>query len=104
MSLMARSRKDGAAEAVIFGQSVLLMAVGFAGYLASDTVMSMADALQDKDSAAYFITDNAIVTDKTEISTEAAIAITSNFSLVCLVAFFIGAMVFSANVIRKIKN
>lgn len=88
----------------MFGQSVTLMAVGYAGYVASSTVVSMSNALQDVDSAAYFITDEKIVTDKTEVSTETAMAIVNNFSLVCLLALCVGAVIFTANLIRTIKN
>ena len=88
----------------MFGQSVTLMAVGFAGYIASSTVLSMSHALQDTDSAAYFITDDKIITDKTEVSTDAAMSIVNNFNFVCMLALAIGAVIFFANLYRTIKN
>lgn len=97
-------RAGNAAESIIFTQSALLMCFGLSGWLASSTVVAGFHAMTDVNSAAYFITDNKVVTENTSISTEDAESIINNFELVCVTSLIIGASVLLASIVRLAKR
>lgn len=94
--------KQNVSEVIILIQSVFLLLFGVAGMMATETIVAGFKAMRDLDSAALFITDGSIVTDKTTVSVERVESIINNFQLVCLTSLTIGAVVVVATAARLI--
>lgn len=100
-----KNLKRGAGEVIIFFQSFVLVLFGTCGFTASSTLLSAFKALTNAESAAFFITDDAILTDTGKnISTDEAEAVIKNFEFVCTCCLAIGAIIFISSCIRIYKS
>lgn len=91
-------------EAIIVVQSLLLMLLAIAGMASTDAVTRGFNALTNAQSAAYIITDGAIITETEQISTERVQAIIHNYELINGCILTIGAIIFVSTVIRILKR
>lgn len=103
---MARKPKSGgvAGEVIICILSAFLVAFGVAGFLATDTVKSGFNALQDANSGAAIITDSGIVTENGVVSVSRVKGIVNNFLLVSMCASVFGIVVVLATIVRLKKK
>lgn len=101
---MAKEKGNSVVELIIALQSGLLMCFGLAAYSASNTIVACFRVLNDPNSFASFRTEDKVITETAEISTESAIRIVNNFELVCLVSISIGIIVMSASIYRIYKK
>jgi hypothetical protein len=98
---MRRRKKEVSnSELIIFTQSLFLVSVGVAGFIASSSVIAGMKALTNKDSMVAFITDDALATDVGTISTDSALAIANNFEFICVISLTIGIVIGGANLFR----
>jgi hypothetical protein len=91
-------------ETIIQLQSIMLMALSFASITASNTIIACFNALTNANSAAYIITNNAVITETENISIEDAQRIVGNFEFVSYCVFTIGCIIFVSSVARLIKK
>jgi hypothetical protein len=91
-------------EAIIQIQSLMLVLLSMAGLIASDTIIACFNALTNASSAAYIITDNAVVTETQTISIEQCQSIVNNFEFVSYCVFTIGLIIFISSTIRILKK
>ena len=91
-------------ETIIQIQSIMLMTLSLASMTASNTIIACFNALTNANSAAYIITDNAVVTETQTISIEDAQRIVNNFEFVSYCVFGIGVIIFISSTIRLIKK
>ncbi|CAB5178935.1 hypothetical protein UFOVP157_55 [uncultured Caudovirales phage] len=96
--------RESVSEAIIAVQSLLLMLLAIAGMASTDAVTRGFNALTNAQSAAYIITDGAIVTETEQISTERVQAIIQNYELINGCILTIGAIIFVSTVIRILKR
>ena len=102
---MSKERqKESVSEAIIVVQSLLLMLLAIAGMASTDAVTRGFNALTNAQSAAYIITDKAIVTETENISTERVQAVIQNYELINACILTIGAIIFIATLIRIFKK
>ena len=101
---MSKQQKESVNEVIIQTQSILLMLLSFAGLSASNTIIACFNALTDANSAAYIITDNAIITEHKTISVDECQAVVNNFEFVSCCIFGIGLVIFVSSIIRIIKK
>jgi hypothetical protein len=102
--MLNEKTKEGITEVIIATQSVLMMALAIAGLLSTDAVTSAFKALTNAQSAMYIITDNAIVTETENISTERVQSIIQNYELINVSILAIGSIIFISTIIRLIKK
>ena len=91
-------------EAIIQIQSLMLVLLSFAGLTASNTIIACFNALTNASSAAYIITDNAVVTETESLSVDKCQSIVNNFEFVSYCVFTIGLIIFISSTIRIIKK
>ena len=91
-------------EVIIMAQSVFLMLVAIAGLSATDAVMGMYNSLTNASSAAYIITDGAVVIETGTISTDQCMHIIRNFEMVSVCMLLIGLTIFVSSLIRLAKK
>jgi hypothetical protein len=102
--MLKAKTKKGISEVIIAIQSVLMMLLAIAGIASTDAVTKGFNALTNAQSAAYIITDGAIVTETETISTDRVQAIIQNFELINVSIFAIGSIIFISTIIRLIKK
>jgi hypothetical protein len=101
---MKRRKEKSHAEFIILTQSVFLVAVGIAGFIASSSVIAGMNALTNKDSMVAFITDDALATDVGTISTDTALSVANNFEFICVISLTIGIVIGGANLFRILSK
>ena len=99
-----KKRNVNASEIIIMVQSIFLMLVAVAGLSATDAVNSMYNSLTNASSAAYIITDGAVVTESGTISTDECLGIIRNFELVSVCMLLIGLTIFVSSLIRLARK
>ena len=102
--MLKAKTKKGISEAIIAIQSVLMMLLAIAGIASTNAVTRGFNALTNAQSAAYIITDGAIVTETETISTDRVQAIIQNFELINVSILAIGLIIFISTIIRLIKK
>jgi len=102
--MLKAKTKKGISEVIIAIQSVLMMLLAIAGIASTDAVTKGFNALTNAQSAAYIITDGAIVTETETISTDRVQAIIQNFELINVSILAIGSIIFISTIIRLIKK
>jgi len=99
-----KKRNVNTSEVIIMVQSVFLMLVATAGLSATNSVNAMYNSLTNASSAAYIITDGAVVTETETISTEQCMHIIKNFEMVSVCMLLIGLTIFISSLIRLAKK
>ena len=102
--MSSKQQSENVNEVIIQTQSILLMTLSIASMTASDTIIACFNALTNASSAAYIITDNAVITETQSISIDKCQRIVSNFEFISYCVFAIGAIIFVSSIIRLFKK
>lgn len=91
-------------EQIIAIQSLILIAVATAGYMASDSIIASLNAINDPSSYVTMRTENAILTDNTKVDLTYTESIVNNFRFICLTTITIAVGIALANLVRILKR